>query len=475
MKKFTKRTFAVVLMFVMVLSVMPMGVLANPAADATVVSTGSFPDGGGVAGASWRLYSDGTLVVDSGFIEWDRRQNDYFGPWSGYRWTIRRIIFTGPITAGNSLSGLFSGLSRVTTIEGLGYFDTSNVTDMEWMFVTMNNLTSFDVSTWDTSNVRSMGWMFHGVSSLTSLDLSMWDTSNVEMMSWMFAFTLELTCLDVSTWDTSNVKWMTGMFSVVPKLVNLDISAWDTSSLKGTAFMFSGTNSLESIDLSTWDTSNVTERFAMFAGTYSLRKLALSETFCFDILENDWGNARLPNIPTNVEFTGYWQNTRTGMTFTSEQLMETFDGATMHGTWIWQTRQRNITVTFGATQYFLDGEAFTQQTMVYNGVAYLPAAYLARRLGLTARWDAETNTTMLTSMGNPPVSSDVAAPERGSPVTRNINAIFGATRYYLDGEAFTQDTLVYDGVAYLPAAYLARKLGLTARWDAATDTTTLSR
>jgi len=35
--------------------------------------------------------------------------------------------------------------------------------------------------------------------------------------------------------------------------------------------------------------------------------------------------------------------------------------------------------------------------MLYNGVAYLPAAYLATKLGLTAEWDAKTNITLLTS------------------------------------------------------------------------------
>lgn len=62
-----------------------------------------------------------------------------------------------------------------------------------------------------------------------------------------------------------------------------------------------------------------------------------------------------------------------------------------------QPETKNITVTFGATKYILDGESFDEPTLVYNGVAYLPAAYLATKLGLMAKWDAETNTTTLTS------------------------------------------------------------------------------
>lgn len=139
-----------------------------------------------------------------------------------------------------------------------------------------------------------------------------------------------------------------------------------------------------------------------------------------------------------------------------------------------KSESKNITVTFGATRYILNGQPFEQQTMVYNGVAYLPAAYLAEKLGLTAVWDAETNTTTLTSTGaKPPANSGASIVSTDNPVTRTIMATFGATQYILNSEPFDEQTIVYDGVAYLPAAYLATKLGLSASWDATTNITTL--
>jgi len=136
---------------------------------------------------------------------------------------------------------------------------------------------------------------------------------------------------------------------------------------------------------------------------------------------------------------------------------------------------KNIIVTFGATRYILNGAPFAQDTMVYNGVAYLPAAYLATKLGLTAVWDAATNTTTLTSTGvMSPAISEISTVPTSSPVKKVISATFGATKYILNGVPFDQATMVYDGVAYLPAAYLATKLGLTAFWDAATNITTLT-
>ena len=46
-------------------------------------------------------------------------------------------------------------------------WNTSNVTDMNYMFYGCNKLTSVDVSNWDTSNVTNMNGMFYGCYKLT--------------------------------------------------------------------------------------------------------------------------------------------------------------------------------------------------------------------------------------------------------------------------------------------------------------------
>jgi hypothetical protein len=134
-----------------------------------------------------------------------------------------------------------------------------------------------------------------------------------------------------------------------------------------------------------------------------------------------------------------------------------------------------ITVTIGAPTYTLNGEVFDADAITYNGTAYLPAAYLATKLGLTARWDSSTNVTALTSgTGIPPASSGSAQATPPNPVTRTISATFGSPVYTLNGVPFDQEAFTYNGTAYLPAAYLATMLGLTAQWDAATNVTRLT-
>ena len=281
MRKFLKRS----LMFVMVLALLlPALPVAMPVSAATV--TGAFapsPDGS-IRGAPWRLYSNGALVVDWGFIQW----NSTDSLWHAHRANISSITFTGPITAGRLVRGLFSNLSNVTTIDGLEHFDTSNVTNMSRMFNNASSLTSLDLSSWDTSSVVYINHMFYRASGLTSLDVSGWDVSSVGStpinpvfrgvsdMAHMFRGASGLTSLDLSSWDVSRVRVMVSMFDGASGLTSLDLSGWDTSSVTHMGGMFAGASGLTSLDLSHFDTSNVTDTQGMFRGASGLTSLDLS-------------------------------------------------------------------------------------------------------------------------------------------------------------------------------------------------------
>lgn len=74
--------------------------------------------------------------------------------------------------------------------------------------------------------------MFYGCKSLTSLDLSNFDTSNVTDMKWMFFRDYALTTIgDVSKWNTKKVTDMYGMFYFCSK-ISVDCSNWDVSQVE---------------------------------------------------------------------------------------------------------------------------------------------------------------------------------------------------------------------------------------------------
>ena len=94
--------------------------------------------------------------------------------------------------------------ANLKTID-LTYFDTSRVTNMSSMFnygfsgQTSNGSQLHTIifgDKWDTSQVTDMSFMFSGQEQLTSLDLSGFDTSQVTNMMSMFEWCLNLTNLE---------------------------------------------------------------------------------------------------------------------------------------------------------------------------------------------------------------------------------------------------------------------------------------
>jgi surface protein len=186
------------------------------------------------------------------------------------------IQSNGILFANSNSSNLFRDFTKLITINNLEMFTTSNVTNMESMFVGCSSLTSLDLSNFNTINVTNMSGMFWGCSALTSLDLSTFDTSSVTSMARMFNGCSSLTSLDVSTFDTGSVRDMFGMFCNCSALTSIDVSTFDTSSVTNMYVMFFGCTSLTSLHLSTFDTSSVTNIYGMFQGCSSLTSLDLS-------------------------------------------------------------------------------------------------------------------------------------------------------------------------------------------------------
>ena len=107
----------------------------------------------------------------------------------------------------------------------------------------ITELTSFP----DTSNVTNMSYMFYGCSGLTELDLSGWDVSNVTNMYTMFYYCNNLIKLDLSGWDVSNVTNMRDMFRNCFKIRSINVSGWDISNVTSYSNMFSGCTSLREL------------------------------------------------------------------------------------------------------------------------------------------------------------------------------------------------------------------------------------
>ena len=171
----------------------------------------------------------------------------------------------------------YASFKNLTTIEGLNLLDTSNVTDMSFMFDYCEKLTSLDLSGFDTSQVTKMVGIFRNCSSLTNLDVSNFNTAQVTDMNQMFGYCKALTSLDLSHFDTSKVTRMDNLVCECRKLTNLNISSFDTSQVVYMTGMFGYCEALTSLDLSHFDTSKVTNMSNMFLYCTGLRTIYASE------------------------------------------------------------------------------------------------------------------------------------------------------------------------------------------------------
>ena len=180
----------------------------------------------------------------------------------------------GGIVANESMIGYFSGFNKMTSVD-LSALDTSQVTDMSFMFSECRILTSLDVSKFNTSKVTDMSNMFSYCNRLINLDLRNFDTSKVTNMSSMFAESGGLTSLDVSKFDTSKVKDMSSMFYSCSSLTSLDVSKFDTSQVTNMRSMFEHCSFLTELDVSKFDTSEVTNMRGMFYNCLNLTNLDL--------------------------------------------------------------------------------------------------------------------------------------------------------------------------------------------------------
>ena len=177
---------------------------------------------------------------------------------------------TGGIIANENSSNLFYNFRNVKSID-LTYFDTSNVTNMNYMFSACRNLINLTFGeNFNTSNVTNMSYMFSYCNNLTSEEMqpiiNSLNVSNVTDMSGMFSECRSLTSLALNSFNTSVVINMAAMFDCCTGLRSITFGEnFNTSNVTDMSYMFRDCTSLISLDLSDFDTSEVINMASMFS------------------------------------------------------------------------------------------------------------------------------------------------------------------------------------------------------------------
>ena len=136
--------------------------------------------------------------------------------WSAIRENIKKVVFDASFANARPTSCYmwFDYCPNLTTIEGIEYFNTENVTNMRYMFADCRSLKSLDLTNFNTENVTDMYYMFHNCRSLESLDLTNFNTAKVTNMKGMFSSCYALKTIYASDkFVTDQVTESTCMFT----------------------------------------------------------------------------------------------------------------------------------------------------------------------------------------------------------------------------------------------------------------------
>ena len=150
---------------------------------------------------------------------------------AGEMWVdkVKKVVFDPSFASARPKTCFywFDCFRKLETIEGLEYFNTSEVTSMSCMFEVCEKLKYLDLSTFDTGKVTDMTAMFAGCTNLKTVDLSNFETAQVTSMGAMFAGQASVpntlkTILVGYGWSTDGLAgdWASqGMFDYCPNLM----------------------------------------------------------------------------------------------------------------------------------------------------------------------------------------------------------------------------------------------------------------
>ena len=203
--------------------------------------------------------------------------------WKNIETTVKKVVFNASFANAKPTIcyAWFYNNSNLTTIEGLEYLNTEDVTNMGFMFDGCSALKSLNLSKFNTAKVTSMKNMFNNCSALKSLNLSGFNTAKVTDMNSMFRSCSALESLDLSMFNTASVGSMPSMFRGATKLKTLNVSSFNTEKVNNMGHMFAYCPNLTSLDLSSFNTKGVEYVDNISKNCSNLTTIYASENFAF--------------------------------------------------------------------------------------------------------------------------------------------------------------------------------------------------
>ncbi|MBQ4644624.1 MAG: Ig-like domain-containing protein, partial [Clostridia bacterium] len=183
---------------------------------------------------SWDVSSS----KDGSVMAWMKLNSDETSAAGADRYNVY-IAGNGGIEANQDSSYVFYCFSALKNISGFENFHTDNTTTLYRFFEKCSSLETIDLSSMNTSSVKDLGYMFSDCSKLICVDFSGWNTENVTTMRYMFNNCVNIPSVDLSSFSTKNVTNMERLFYRCEKLTTVYVSdKWNTDAVTNSTAMF---------------------------------------------------------------------------------------------------------------------------------------------------------------------------------------------------------------------------------------------
>ena len=231
------------------------------------------------------FYNDGQKNARQG-KSYDLNEGEGAPDWAEVRHAVKSVVFDRSFKTARPTTTVlwFEGMSSLESVTNLQYLNTSEVTNM-W-------------------------WMFRGCSALENLDLSSFNTANVTDMRSMFQNCICLKSLNVSSFDTRKVTDMAGMFEGCSELKTIYIGPkWNTEQVSSSENMFYNCTSIVGGQGTTYDANHIDAEYAHPDGGESNPGYMTATVFWYEfyvggVPVNDWNEENIEgdNIMGKVSF-----------------------------------------------------------------------------------------------------------------------------------------------------------------------------
>lgn len=194
-----------------------------------------------------------------------------------------------------SLNRFSYSILNTTSINIVGEWDTTKVTDLSESFTSNTNLQNIKgLDKFITPNIENIQSMFSTCGNLKEVDFTNCVTKNLKNIQYLFYNDYKLTTIiGIENLNVENITSMANLFNRCESLTELDLSNWETANVNNTSYMFNYCTSLERLDLSKFDMSKVTNSRNyqyMFEKCSSLKYIKCTQAF------KDWCEERKSSI-----------------------------------------------------------------------------------------------------------------------------------------------------------------------------------